>query len=673
MVASSIFVVLLFDRKEGPVRLSFLAMTLSMVIWQSTKLLTNASALYGIPIEVDFWRRVSFWGISFVPPTTLLMASFLSHRFRGKFRLVVLLGFLLMTGFVLIEPSGLLFSGHRLTDYGYFHIPGPLYLLWMGIYSLVISGGLYLLFPSHYIRFPDFQRQAFFIFSAAGFGFAIGALEFYSVVYEPIFPLADLAPCLFGGVLYWAIFRFNFLGGWGVFKAVFMRLLFFSAIYLVVYLVYNGGVWVQQATGLPQGEFIFVFCAALVTTLLMPIYLGIVRVVRRIFYPIRYSYRKIFLNLLQKLTQLQRLDQMVRTALEEMERHFGYESGYGILFDRSGLEIKPNQWKLIRPPQSHRSFPKTLFQRDLSSILNRHHILQGLRFSRTSPEDRKRYLSQYRFLQRLGADLVVPIHSNGVCYGILALKERHYKAESWVVAEKLLDSISEILGGQIAQTSLLEHQSQQDRLSQVGMMAAGMAHEIKNPLEGIYGAAQLIEEEDEDNPMIKIVLKESRRLNDLVHQFLEFSRPFRLNFETHSVDHFLSEFVSDQEALGLKLDFQVIPQIQQVELRIDIRALQQVLLNLVQNAKRYQIPNQAPRLIWRPLERVIEVQDDGPGVPPEDQENIFTPFFTTSNKGTGLGLAISRKIAREMGGDLYYQELQPGSRFILELGERPHE
>jgi len=61
------------------------------------------------------------------------------------------------------------------------------------------------------------------------------------------------------------------------------------------------------------------------------------------------------------------------------------------------------------------------------------------------------------------------------------------------------------------------------------------------------------------------------------------------------------------------------------------------------------------------------VEDDGEGVPKENLSKVFDPFFTTSNKGTGLGLAISRKIAREMGGDLYLEPKLPGARFVLVL------
>ena len=688
LVASSVFVVLLFDRKEGPIRLSFLAMIFSMMIWQSTKLYTNASIIYGYDLDVEFWRRVSFWFISLVPPTTFLMSSFLSRRFNTWIKYPILLAFVLMIGFMVIEPLGLIFKGHQITSYGYYHIPGDWYYVWMAVYSIIISAGLYLLFPSHYKRFPDFQRQSIFIFSAAGFGFAVGALEFYSVLVGPIYPVADLAPCIFGGLLYWTIFRYNFLGGWGVFKIVAMRLMFFAAIYLVVYLVFNLGIWVQHATGLPSGNSIFVFCAALVATLMMPIYITLVKNIRRKFYPIRFGYRTIFLNLLQKLTQHQSLDEMVRIALEELEYHFQYENGYGILFETNGLDIKSNQWRIIESPQKPPQIKPHLFERSLEKIVNRHHLLQGLRFSRTLEQDRGQFLRDYKFIQRLDADLVVPINSNGKCYGLLVLKERHYKAESWEVAEQLLNSISEILGGQIAQMSLLEHQSRQDRLSQVGMMAAGMAHEIKNPLEGIYGAAQLLEEEALDSdpteeivkessqvvsPMINIILKESRRLNDLVHQFLTFSRPFRLSKEKSFVGLWLQEFIDDQKTLGIDLDLIISSKTLGTENHtdVDLRGLHQILLNLVQNAARYQLPGKQPRILWDPIERIIQVQDDGPGVPIEEQSKIFNPFYTTSNKGTGLGLAISNKIASEMGGDLHYQTLEPGSSFILELGEHP--
>ena len=99
----------------------------------------------------------------------------------------------------------------------------------------------------------------------------------------------------------------------------------------------------------------------------------------------------------------------------------------------------------------------------------------------------------------------------------------------------------------------------------------------------------------------------------------------------------------------------------------DSEAIRQILLNLVQNARRFQIAGKPVRISFEAHGEAAEVrvEDDGAGVSEDKRHRLFEPFFTTSTKGTGLGLAISRKIARELGGELYHEALQPGSRFVL--------
>jgi len=106
----------------------------------------------------------------------------------------------------------------------------------------------------------------------------------------------------------------------------------------------------------------------------------------------------------------------------------------------------------------------------------------------------------------------------------------------------------------------------------------------------------------------------------------------------------------------------------------DQEGLRQVLLNLYQNARRYQVPDRPVEMRVRDRGEQVEiaVEDDGEGVPEANHDKVFDPFFTTSTKGTGLGLAISRKIAREMGGDLYFEPKQPGARFVLVLRPAPN-
>jgi signal transduction histidine kinase len=201
-------------------------------------------------------------------------------------------------------------------------------------------------------------------------------------------------------------------------------------------------------------------------------------------------------------------------------------------------------------------------------------------------------------------------------------------------------------------------------------IAASVAHEIKNPLEGIYGAAQLLKEEGKANVrFVDMILKDSVRLNDVVQQFLQFSRPFQARFAAFDSAAFVHDFCREQDELAGNGKVTCRSDGESALVRADPEGLRQILLNLYQNARRYQVPGKPVEVSVRHRGGTVEiaVEDDGEGVPEANYEKVFDPFFTTSTKGTGLGLAISRKVAREMGGDLYFEPKQPGARFVLVL------
>jgi two-component system, sporulation sensor kinase A len=223
------------------------------------------------------------------------------------------------------------------------------------------------------------------------------------------------------------------------------------------------------------------------------------------------------------------------------------------------------------------------------------------------------------------------------------------------------------------------------RAQERAVVAAGVAHEIKNPLEGIYGAAQLLQEEGKGNSrFIQMILKDSVRLNETVQQFLRFSRPFSAHLNHFDVVQFCRAFCEEQNEIAscvkpvghtnhesIPLDF--ASSHPEFMVHSDEEGLRQILLNLVQNAKRYQPHGIPVRVVADVREEVIEirVQDEGEGVPETQRAKLFEPFFTTSTRGTGLGLAISRKIARELGGDLYYEPANPGTHFVLVVRNHP--
>jgi signal transduction histidine kinase len=208
------------------------------------------------------------------------------------------------------------------------------------------------------------------------------------------------------------------------------------------------------------------------------------------------------------------------------------------------------------------------------------------------------------------------------------------------------------------------------RAQERALVAASVAHEIKNPLEGIYGAAQLLIEEGKGSPrFVQMILKDSIRLNETVHQFLRFSRPFIPKMSQFDLVAELRSFCRAQSELSAGSSPEFTTGMEHFSITSDPEGIHQILLNLVQNARRYQPEGLPVRLHLESHGEVAEVrvEDDGKGVPEEHRGRLFEAFHTTSPKGTGLGLAISRKIARELGGDLYYEPLQPGTRFVLVL------
>jgi two-component system, NtrC family, nitrogen regulation sensor histidine kinase GlnL len=227
---------------------------------------------------------------------------------------------------------------------------------------------------------------------------------------------------------------------------------------------------------------------------------------------------------------------------------------------------------------------------------------------------------------------------------------------------------------------------QADRLSNLGTLAAGLAHEIKNPLGGIKGAAQLLEMElSADNELreyTRVVLKEVQRVNRIVEELLELASPRKLELTPVNLHKVLGDIILLQKraADGKSITFQ-----QQFDPSIppilaDEGLLTQLFLNLIKNAVEAIAEEGLIRVTSRVVadysmtqkgERrsrmvAVDVVDDGPGMSKEQLEHLFTPFFTTKSKGTGLGLAISQKIVAEHRGMLKVEsEAGRGTTFTV--------
>ena len=217
-----------------------------------------------------------------------------------------------------------------------------------------------------------------------------------------------------------------------------------------------------------------------------------------------------------------------------------------------------------------------------------------------------------------------------------------------------------------------EDLKQTDRLAAVGRLAAGMAHEIRNPLASISGSVQLLMEAEhispEDLKLMGIVVKEADRLSGLLSEFLDFAKPKKPSKKTINVATILDQLTDmlklDQRFRGVKIN-QFYPE--SSTFNLDQGQILQALWDLAINAAdAMEGQGQLTFAIVEHDDFTISVEDTGPGIPSEIEDRIFEPFFSTKNHGTGLGLASVYSIVESHGGKVTVDKgAAGGARFSL--------
>jgi len=218
-----------------------------------------------------------------------------------------------------------------------------------------------------------------------------------------------------------------------------------------------------------------------------------------------------------------------------------------------------------------------------------------------------------------------------------------------------------------------------DQLAGVGQLAAGLAHEIRNPLMAMKMLVQTARSQDSgslDRRDLQIMDEEIRRLEELLTEFLEFARPTPLKqtiTDLRNVVESTVDFVqrqADARQVALHCEMPAEP----LMLRIDAPRIRQVVLNLLLNGIQAApcggnvwVSIEMASIKGRPMCR-LKVADDGPGIGPRQATRIFEPFYSTKETGLGLGLAVSRRICRSHGGELMLERGDyAGAILVMEL------
>jgi two-component system, NtrC family, sensor histidine kinase HydH len=241
----------------------------------------------------------------------------------------------------------------------------------------------------------------------------------------------------------------------------------------------------------------------------------------------------------------------------------------------------------------------------------------------------------------------------GVIAGLLADRERVQRKRVEATKVELEQVYTEL-------RQKIDQMKKAERLSAVGQLAASLAHEIRNPLASISGAAGILKRGHASaantDECLGILEKESQRLNKLLTNFLDFARPRLPRYQQVDLGNLIESVASIARHSAILHDVELVvdhkARLQSIE--CDAEQLKQVLLNLIINAVQ---ATQGRGTVWvRSVDNqdrlCIEICDKGSGVTPDQHEKMFDPFFTTKESGTGLGLAIATNIVEQHGGSL---------------------
>lgn len=216
-----------------------------------------------------------------------------------------------------------------------------------------------------------------------------------------------------------------------------------------------------------------------------------------------------------------------------------------------------------------------------------------------------------------------------------------------------------------------------DRLKELGELAAMVAHEIRNPLGGIKGFASLLERDLKDKPelqqMATYIVEGAENLNQLINHILNYSRPLTLKFELIDIIPLLSDIITIIEAdetLRKNYGVNIISSHEHLYVWVDPHLLKSAVLNLVMNGCQA-MPEGGTVTIELTQQQqtcIIQVIDHGEGIPDEHLSKLFTPFFTTKIGGNGFGLVEVQKVVQAHDGLIeVHSELHKGTIFTLTL------
>jgi len=671
--------VVLRHNPRGPLNRVFALLSLTLVSWN-----LNIFVLYSFKNEAT----ALYWSDAFRVGTLMAsaVASHLFVIFSGSRSKVLwgLLGISYALSLFLVGANahGDLVSGLRTYAWGFYPIGTPLYQL------LPISVGLNLcmvigisILVLRRSDSPRKRQQAKLWIAGAVISMPLGMTNLIATFGIPFYPLGNLANVAYTGVVAYGIVRYRLMD---MDLVVTKGMAYAAVAFLLIAPAFTLALWLQKLSfGQIHPDFSF---ALLVMLLAVGVLFPALRLraesrIERSFFSEKHAHRAALVAFTRSIVRILDRERLVHELASTLADTLQLKQ------IAIGLSDEVNSRFAIRHAIGARpSIPEFAKDHEFVSLLARRQEVVMREELEASADPVERAVAT-QVCRQNGWEVCVPLTVGQKLIGFLALGAKRNRNVFFAEDLELLETLGAEASVALENARLYEElkKSQEiirraDRLSALGTLAAGIAHEVRNPLVSIQTFFQLapsrLHDEEFMTTFLGMTANEVKRISDLISELLSFARsptpslrPIDFNEVVERVATLLEPEARKHQ---LTLERALAPTLPLIN--ADADQIKQVLINLVLNAIQATPPDGVVSLTTRPAERgdvrvcQLEVRDTGVGIPKDRLGHIFNPFFTTKDKGTGLGLAIAHQIVVEHGGAISVESEEGGGTcFYVDL------
>jgi two-component system, NtrC family, sensor kinase len=686
-VTSTFVGVYIFTRdRTDPRYRTYGAFCLSLAVWSFGYYFWQISET---PSEALFWVRVFMAGAIFIPITNFHHVMEILARppvekrwikFGYLFCVVALFLDLFSSSFVKGVSEKLFFP--------FWPEPGLAFHLYIAVFCYCLARWTYLLIRESQAASGIRQNQLRYLVVALSIGYSGGITNFLLWYDIPVPPYGNVLVSAYVVLFSYAVIKFQLLDITVVIKRSLIYALLLLLLVVPCYLLLVLAQWVTFGSVNYSFSLISLSLFILVGFFFPKLRFRTEEALERAFFKRPVDYRETLLYSSKEMVSIIDIkalsDNLVRTIgkslgiekvslllANEAARNYHLEASVGLNLEQPDRVVLSREGPLVG-----------LLQRRREAI-----VKEELEWVPVGPDTPQ----TIETMSKLGAEISLPIISKDRLIGILNLGNKEDQTLYSDEDLELLSTLANQAAIAIENARLYENlkQSQDtlrraDRLSSLGLLTAGLAHEIRNPLVAIRTFTQLLPERYDDAEFREgfqgLALKEVDRICGLINDLLSFARPSKPNVAPENINDVVENIARILETQAKEKNVVILRELGDnlPKIWIDREQMKQVFMNLILNAIQAMREGGSISIWSRLISRngaepagdfvQVEIRDTGIGIPEENLQHIFDPFFTSKDEGSGLGLAVSHQIVLEHGGYVTVEsQVGKGTAFFVHV------